>query len=153
MREALESYCAARAAERISERQLDELSGILKKSATLVDKVRSSGKAVADKGVAKKFHSLDLAFHMTIIEASRNRRMLKVVGDSHILSRIFQADRHEFNLDILETTQKEHESIARAIAAQETTASHDAMKKHIRNSLDLTLSETDNDISDRWWTE
>ncbi len=153
LREAMESYAAARAAERISERQSNELDENLKKSATLVEKVRGSGEAAADHAIAKEFHALDLAFHMTIIEASRNRRMLKVVGDSHILTRIFQADRHEFQLSILETTQKEHEAIASAIIAKDAAASQDAMQRHIRNSLDLTLTEADNDTTDRWWAE
>lgn len=153
LREAMESYAAARAAERISERQLNEMKGILEEAAKLVEKVRKSGKESADRATAKKFHGLDLSFHMTIIEASRNRRMLKVVGDSHILTRIFQADRHEFCLEILDVTQAEHEAIAAAIGSQNPTASHDAMQRHIRNSLDLTLSEADDVSGDRWWVE
>lgn len=153
LREAMESYAAARAAERISDRQLNELTSNLKKSRDLVEKVRESGRETASATVAKKFHALDLAFHMTIIEASRNRRMLKVVGDSHILTRIFQADRHEFQISILDITQSEHEAIAEAIAKGSANTAHDAMKRHIRNSLDLTLSEADNSTTDRWWSE
>jgi DNA-binding GntR family transcriptional regulator len=153
LREALESYAAAHASERISSRQLDELKANLSQSEKLVEKVRSSGKARADKSTAKKFHGLDLAFHMTVIEASRNRRMLKVVGDSHILTRIFQADRHEFTLPILEATQEEHTEIARAIESGNRQATHEAMRRHIRNSLNLTLTEADSDQEDRWWTE
>ncbi|MDF1823950.1 MAG: GntR family transcriptional regulator [Verrucomicrobiales bacterium] len=153
LREAMESYAAARASERISDRQLSELSKNLEKSRELVKKVRKSGDELANEEIAGQFHFLDLAFHMTIIEASRNRRMLKMVGDSHILTRIFQANRHEFQLNILETTQKEHEAIAEAIRSKDSFASHDAMQKHIRNSLDLTLTEADNDTTDRWWTQ
>ena len=153
LREALESFAAARAAARIGERQLTEISNILSQSAALVAKAKESGKDVAEKAVAKKFHGFDLSFHMTIIEASRNRRMLKVVGDSHILTRIFQADRHEFRIEILETTQKEHEAIAAAIENRDAEAAHEAMQRHIRNSLDLTLTESDDETADRWWTE
>ncbi|MDF1656765.1 MAG: GntR family transcriptional regulator [Verrucomicrobiales bacterium] len=153
LREAMESYAAARAAERISERQSKELNENLAKSASLVKQVKASGDKSAGRSIAKEFHALDLAFHMTIIEASRNRRMLKVVGDSHILTRIFQADRHEFQLSILETTQSEHEAIASAIISNQSAKSHDAMQRHIRNSLDLTLNEADNDTTDRWWAQ
>jgi phenylalanyl-tRNA synthetase beta subunit len=89
----------------------------------------------------------------TLLEAAGNRRMLKVVGDSHILTRIFQADRHSFRLDILETTLGEHESIARAVNSRDGAAAADAMSRHIRNSLDLTLAEADNDPAKRWWAE
>lgn len=153
LREALESFAARRAAERCSERILGELTQNLVASAAIVAKVRQSGKQSADRAVAREFHTLDLTFHMTLIEATRNRRMLKVVGDSHILTRIFQADRHAFRLDILETTQAEHEVIAAAVTTHDPQAAHDAMSRHIRNSLDLTLTESDHQASDRWWTE
>jgi DNA-binding GntR family transcriptional regulator len=153
LREALESFAARRAAERISDRLLRELDRNLAASAGIVEKVKRSGKESADRAIANQFHTLDLAFHMTIIEASRNRRMLKVVGDSHILTRIFQADRHAFRLDILETTQSEHEAIAAAIRSRSGDEAHEAMQRHIRNSLDLTLTEADNEPSDRWWAE
>ena len=89
---------------------------------------------------------------MTVIEASGNRRMLKVVGDSHILARIFGADRHEFSAGILESTQAEHEAIVEAIRSGKCAAARDAMRCHIRNSLELTLGGPDRDVIDRWWT-
>jgi DNA-binding GntR family transcriptional regulator len=153
LREALESFAARLAAERISDRLLQELDRNLISSAGIVRAVRLSGKESADRSIANQFHALDLAFHMTVIEASRNRRMLKVVGDSHILTRTFQADRHAFRLDILETTQSEHEAIATAIRSRSGDEAHEAMQRHIRNSLDLTLTEADNDPSGRWWAE
>ncbi len=153
LREAMESYAAARAAERISDRLLGDLQSNLATSEELVERVRKSGKDTASSAVAKKFHELDLSFHMTIIEASRNRRMLKVVGDSHILTRIFQADRHEFKLSILDITQAEHVNIADAIASKNSEAASAAMQRHIHNSLDLTLTEADADVSDRWWAD
>ncbi len=90
---------------------------------------------------------------MTLLEAAGNRRMLKVVGDSHILTRIFQAERHSFRLDILETTQIEHEAIAAAVGAGDGSAAAEAMRRHIRNSLDLTLAESVPATGDRWWAE
>lgn len=153
LREALESYAAARAAERIGDRQLSELRENLEQSRILTEEVRKSGKAKAGKAIAKKFHALDLSFHMTIIEASRNQRMLKVVGDSHILTRIFQADRHSFSQEILDATLSEHSAIESAVRKGDGSAAREAMQRHIRNSLELTLDETDGNSSDRWWTE
>lgn len=151
LREALETFAVRRAAERMAPRQLAELDGNLHASAELVEKVRRSGKKAAAKSVSAPFHALDLAFHMILLETAGNRRMLKVVGDSHILTRIFQADRHPFRLDILETTQAEHESIATAIRNRDGAAAEEAMRLHIRNSLDLTLAESGPDAKERWW--
>tara|TARA_B100000927_G_scaffold51437_2_gene38276 strand:- start:4808 stop:5509 length:702 start_codon:yes stop_codon:yes gene_type:complete len=153
LREALEACAAGQAAERISTRQKAEIRDNLSECLALIKEVRNSGREQANCRLAQKFRNLDLAFHMILIEATRNRRMLKVVGDSHILTRIFQADRHEFSLTILEATVAEHEAIAKAIEAGDREGTHDAMRSHIRNSLNLTLNESDVDIDDRWWTE
>lgn len=153
LREALESFAIRRAAERADERLLAGLDRNLAESSALVAKVRRSGKKAAARTISAPFHALDLAFHMTLLEAAGNRRMLKVVGDSHILTRIFQADRHSFRLDILETTQSEHEAIAAAVKNRDADAAGEAMRRHIRNSLDLTLAESDNDPAKRWWAE
>jgi DNA-binding GntR family transcriptional regulator len=153
LREALEGFAVQRAAASISPRQSAELEANLAASAALVAKVRRSGKKSAARSIAAPFHALDLAFHMILLEAAGNRRMLKVVGDSHILTRIFQADRHSFRLDILETTLAEHEAIAAAVRAGDGAAAGEAMRRHIRNSLDLTLTESTPGSGDRWWAE
>lgn len=153
LREALEGFAVRRAAGSISPRQLAELEANLAASAALVAKVRRSGKKAAARSIAAPFHALDLAFHMILLEAAGNRRMLKVVGDSHILTRIFQADRHAFRLDILEATQAEHEAIATALHRGDGDAAAEAMRGHIRNSLDLTLTEAGRSSASRWWAE
>ncbi len=151
LREALESYAAERLAGRHGESDLAVLEMNLANSSKLVGRVRASGRPAATAAVAKQFRALDLGFHMSLIEASGNRRMLKVVGDSHILSRIFQADRHRFTLEILQATQSEHEEILAAIRSRQPAAARDAMRRHIRNSLDLTLTAAPGAIPDRWW--
>ncbi len=151
LREALECFAIRRATERVGERLLAELEENLRASAALVEKLRRSGRKAAAKSVSAPFHALDLAFHMTLLEAAGNRRMLKVVGDSHILARIFQADRHAFRLDILETTQAEHEAIAAAVGRRDADAAEEAMRRHIRHSLELTLAEAGPDAKERWW--
>lgn len=151
IREALETFAIRRAAESPDARLLHELKCNLQASAELVAKVRKSGKAAAARSIAKPFHALDLAFHMTLLEAAGNKRMLKLVGDSHILTRIFQADRHAFRLDILETTLAEHEAIAAAVQSRHSDAAAEAISLHIRNSLALTLAESPTTGHDRWW--
>lgn len=153
LREALESFAVRRAADRMSPRQLVEIDENLRSSAELVAKVRRSGKQAAARSISRPFHSLDLAFHMILLEAAGNRRMLKVVGDSHMLTRIFQADRHPFRLDILETTLTEHEAVAAAVRERDGAAAEEAMRRHIRNSLELTLAEAEQDPAKRWWAE
>ncbi|MFK5924322.1 MAG: GntR family transcriptional regulator [Verrucomicrobiota bacterium] len=150
-REALEAYAAGKAAERAAEWQIKDLEKNLAALQTWVAKVKSSGKKSAGKKAASEFHRLDLAFHMMVIEASRNRRMMKVVGDSHILTRIFEADRHEFEIEVLNHTATDHESILQAIKKRDCVAASQAMQNHIRNSLQQILAKKDRESTDRWW--
>ena len=150
-REALEAYAAAKAAERASDKQISNLEDNLKELKKLVSKVKKSGKPSAGKKVAAEFHRLDLTFHMMVIEASHNRRMTKVVGDSHILSRIFEADRHEFEIAVLTNTSRDHQRILDAIRKRDAGEASTAMQKHIQNSLQQILAGKDSETSDRWW--
>lgn len=150
-REALEAYAAGKAAERAADWQISDLEDNLADLKKWVVKVKSSGKASAGKTAAKEFHRLDLAFHMMVIEASSNRRIMKVVGDSHILTRIFEADRHEFEIEVLINTSADHEGILQAIKNRDAAQASTAMQKHIHNSLQQILAKKDRESTDRWW--
>jgi DNA-binding GntR family transcriptional regulator len=150
-REALEAYAAGKAAERAADWQLQDLEENLADLKKWVVKVKGSGKPSAGKKAAREFHRLDLAFHMMVIEASRNRRIMKVVGDSHILSRIFEAERHEFEIEVLINTATDHERIFAALKNRDSAQASEAMQKHIHNSLQQILAKEDRESNDRWW--
>lgn len=150
-REALEAYAAGKAAERIADKQVADLKENMDALKKWVTKVKQSGKPSAGKKVAREFHRLDLTFHMMVIEASHNRRMTKVVGDSHILSRIFEADRHEFEVAVLTDTYKDHQAIFDAIKKRDSEKASAAMQNHIRNSLQQILARKESTGHDRWW--
>jgi len=150
-REALEAYAAGKAAERAADWQIHDLEENLADLKKWVTKVKSSGKPSAGKKAAREFHRLDLAFHMMVIEASRNRRIMKVVGDSHILTRIFEADRHEFEIEILTHTAADHERILKAIKKRDSAQASTAMQNHILDSLQQILAKKDRESNDRWW--
>lgn len=148
LREALETFAVRRAAERISERQLLTLEENLNRAEELVQSALSTGGETTDQSISRPFHTLDLSFHGILLEAAGNRRMLKIVADSHILMRIFEADRHSFRPDTLAITLKEHRQIASAVSAHDAKAAEDAMRQHILNSLSLTLNEADKSDDD-----
>ena len=108
------------------------------------------GSLPGDHGLTGKWLMCENSVRIPLI--SGNRRMLKVVGDSHILTRIFNADRHGSDVEILEATQAEHEAIVAAISPRDPDAARDAMRRLIRNSLDLTLREPEGEGIDRWWS-
>lgn len=152
MREALEPYAAARAAERISERQREELCESFERMKSLAAQARRSGKPTIGKRVIQQFEAADLTFHMTIIEATGNRRMIKSVGTSHVLARIFSTSRHAYDVDVMAGTCGDHDAILQALIDGNADGAREAMARHIRNSLKQTL-DSETRPADRWWGE
>src|SRR3954465_7670210 len=78
MREALESYAAAKAAEHISGPILERLQQFCDVMAAIGRELREAGASELDEPSLRRFLAADMAFHMLIIEASGNRRMIEV---------------------------------------------------------------------------
>ncbi len=139
-------------AERAGERLFAELERNLAESSALVAKVRRSGK----KAAAKSSPRPSMPSISPSTWPARGRRESPHAqgrgrfahSHAHLPGRP-----HSFRLDILETTQSEHEAIAAAVKDRDAAAAEEAMRRHIRNSLDLTLAEADNDPAKRWWVE
>jgi DNA-binding FadR family transcriptional regulator len=93
-----------------------------------------------DRDLAAAFDQADLRFHLTILEAADNRRMLKVVGDFHLLTGIIGAERHDYDPEVLEMTLEDHSAIYTGLKEREPEKVRRAMQTHIRNSRQLTLS-------------
>jgi len=138
MREAIEPFAAAKACQLIGVRQLKTLDATLD-SMRGVQARALSGLPVG-RAEAAMFDQADLRFHITILEAADNRRMLKVVGDFHLLTGIIGADRHDYDAEVLELTIEDHAAILAALRERDPEKVRRAMVTHIRNSRQLTLS-------------
>jgi DNA-binding GntR family transcriptional regulator len=150
MREALEPYAAARAAERIDTERLDELKQQLDCMDALAASVgKSNGKAIAKQNI-QQFEKADLAFHMLIIDATGNRLMGRTVGNQRLLTGIFAAERHRYTVELMASTCEDHRKILKALEQGQPDAARAAMAAHIRNSLEITLA-AGQESADRWW--
>ncbi|MFK7777795.1 MAG: GntR family transcriptional regulator [Gimesia sp.] len=138
MREAIEPFAAAKASQLINAKQLKVLQLSIDTMFNLHHSV-AAGK-VQGRDVAAKFDQSDLKFHQTILNAVDNYRMLKVVGDIHLLTGIIGADRHSYNVDVLEQTIRDHNSVLDGLKKQDAELTRKAMMVHISNSQQLTLS-------------
>lgn len=137
MREAIEPYAAAKAAQLIGLHQLKVLQGTLDQILQLLE--RSKAKTLNDKH-ARQFDEADLEFHLTILRSTENRRMLKVVSDYHVLTEIIGVDRHSYSRDVVALTVDDHAAILDGLRRRDGDAAREAMLTHIRNSRQLTLT-------------
>ena len=138
MREAIEPFAAAKACQLIGGRQVRTLQSTLETMRTIHAKV-TAGDAIGRSGT-EAFDQADLRFHLTILEAIDNRRMLKAVGDYHLLNAIIGADWHDYDAEVLEMTIDDHAAILDGLEQDDPEQVRRAMVAHIRNSRQLTLS-------------
>ncbi|MEM7698677.1 MAG: GntR family transcriptional regulator [Verrucomicrobiota bacterium] len=134
MREAIEPFAASKACELISVAQLRELEANIETMSRIARRKRLSRSGMDE------FDQADLRFHLTILEAAANERMLKAVSDYHLLSSIIGTDRHSYSADILELTIEDHELIYTHLNQRSAAEVREAMLSHIRNSRQITLT-------------
>ena len=150
VRDAIETYAAAKAAEKISDARLNHLEGLLTKMRALITKSFSSADVMTGENLSE-FLQADLNFHMTIIEAAGNPRLTKLAGDSHIHSRIFGVERFGHNQELMEEADKIHRAIFAALKLHDATKASSLISRHIQRSLELTLAHIDHAPQDSWW--
>ncbi|MCA9008730.1 MAG: GntR family transcriptional regulator [Planctomycetales bacterium] len=150
MREAIEPYAAAKAAERASESQIGAIGRALNRMEMLSRKVAKSKSKFAGKRETAEFEKADLGFHMLVIDATGNQTMLRSSESSNALVRVFATERHSYDADIMKSTCDDHAMIWKAIGAGQPDAARDAMQRHIAAGLQLTLNAIESRETNRW---
>ena len=151
VREAIETYAAAKAADKMSNVRLQQLSDHLGKMRTLITRTFTAGTGLMTGENLSEFLQADLSFHMTIIEAAGNPRLTKLAGDSHIHSRIFGVERFGHNRELLEEADQIHRAIFESLEKRDAKAASNLVAQHIQRSLELTLAHIDHAPQDSWW--
>jgi len=148
VREALESYAAAEAARRITPDDLQVLAALVRRMRAVGYQLRRSGSAALDGTGLKRFLAADMGFHMVLIRAGGNRRMMKIVADTQVLTRIFGFRRQTHDLAIVARTCRLHGRIVRAVRQRDRGAARTWMARHIRLSKRQTLEAFDQTQTD-----
>jgi DNA-binding GntR family transcriptional regulator len=146
VREAVESFAALKAAERLSPRHLELLRKHLGIMQQLYQGVIERGGSKLDPPLVHEFLDADLAFHRTILLGARNPALARTVEESHIQSRIFFADRGIHDTMRLSMACEQHATILDALERREGAEASDAMRNHIRTSLQFTLDHLESCI-------
>ena len=147
MREALESYAAAKAAARISDHALAQLQQLCDVLARIGRELEEAGAGELDGPLLKRFLAADMAFHMLVIEAAGNRRILKTVKESRTVSRIFRMRRGRHDLDVVHQAHAFHSRILDALRNRDAETARRHMLDHIEASKQQSLDHFDRDSS------
>lgn len=143
LREALEPFAVGLAARRAQPSDYPELEKLCNEMDRIGVELEESGMKALDAGRLERFLTADLGFHMMLIRASGNQRMLRIVADSRILTRIFSARRMEHDLSIIAETYEFHSRILEAVKKGDAATASEQTAEHIRTSKRETLESYD----------
>ncbi len=147
LRGVLECNAAARAARRIGGAELDELEDRLKTLHDLVDEFAASEEkdVLAPLG---RWMLADLVFHMVLLRAAGNRRIIKVIEETHIMAQMFgyRSDYPEAWANLptfFQENYKVHNDIYAAVRRHNPKAARRAMAVHMRRARKNILARFD----------
>lgn len=141
-REALEGYAAGLAAERISDDDLARLERLCAEMARQAEALDSSGSTLGADAL-HRFLTADMGFHLLLLRAAGNRRIMKIVAESRMLSRVFGTPRQEHNRTVVAETCKHHDRVLRALKRRDAVAAQRCLIEHIHASKERALAHYD----------
>ncbi len=134
LRELLEGHAASRLAAAPDPVALAELGSRVDEMAAMVAELTSEEDSLSAEATRRQ-RRLDLEFHRILLEACGNRRLRRIVEESRILARPFEAMEPRMWPASLRSAHREHAAILQAIRDGDSQAAHHAMTAHIHSSL------------------
>lgn len=138
LREAIETHAVARAARRITRRQLRMLDEANRQRYAVLRRFKDSGRQDLTEEDAVANFAADARFHRVILEAAGNSKMLTMVDDLKLMARVWawRLDPAVFNL-VAEYTDAYicHRRIAGALRRRDARAARMWMRRHLRTTF------------------
>jgi DNA-binding GntR family transcriptional regulator len=143
LREALEPFAAGLTARRAPASDFPTLEKLCGEMDGIGEELRASGMTTLDPSRLQRFLTTDMAFHVMLLRASGNQRMMRIVADSRVLISIFSSRRQEHNLAVLRETYRFHSQILDAVKNRDPETATASMSEHIQASKRETLEAYD----------
>lgn len=141
IREAIESLAAAEAARYANDHLIADLKAIADRSQEIALSLPLNGGLTIQQ--LQDWIDAEEAFHARIVEASRNRWLVKVVSDLCLVSQVFAAHRNASEFLTRESataTASSHEEFVSILASRDVDAARAWMAQHIRAGRDAVLA-------------
>lgn len=143
LREAVECFAVHLAAKRRTAADLDRLEFLCGEMKRAADELQQSGAKALTEAKLRRLLAADMGFHLLLIQATGNRHIMKIVADSHVLSRVFGAPRQEHNLKIVQENYRIHREILDAVEEGKPTKARELMTAHVQSTLREALEYYD----------
>jgi len=143
VREALESYAVAEAARRVEPGDLELLGRLYGRMRELGRELLAGGAPMLEGAPLREFLAADMGFHLALIRATGNRRIMQIVGAMGVLVRIFGHRRQNHTPGIVRRTCRFHARILLAVRRGDAETARRWMVRHLRASKRQSLESTD----------
>jgi DNA-binding GntR family transcriptional regulator len=143
VREALESYAAAEATQKVSPPDIQKLEVAFGQMRDIADRFRDSGRAVLDGALLREFIEADLTFHKIIIAAAGNRYMSKILDDTRLLVRVFTATFWQYDSEKLAEANQFHKRLLEAMQNRDRASASYVTTEAMRVARDNALRAWD----------
>lgn len=140
LREGLEGFAAGKAAASARPPDVEALAEHLEEMRRAAAGAR---RGALDAAGLRRLLAADLAFHLALLRAAGNGRIVKIVSDSRLLTRVFGARRQERSLSVVKETVRQHARILAAVRRRDPEGARRAMVAHVRASRDAALAAFD----------
>ncbi len=146
LREMLEVAAIGKAVNRITEPEVRELQSICDQYLAAARLLRKVNNTSDSEQLFDRLVILDMAFHLRVMRAARNRRLLTILGDLHILSRIMRRRAELPGVNTLTRSAlvwRDHTRIVRALRRRDGVAAQSWMSRHIERACTYHLDAFD----------
>ncbi len=148
LREMLEGPSAERAAELITERQLEQLKRLCSVPRELAKAIKQEGRDKLTEKEDSKLTMADMGFHILLMSVAGNRYVLKTIERYAVMTKIMSrkgAKPGMNELAHLAATYRDHYRVYRAIRDRDSKRAGYWMRHHIRLACEGALEKYDED--------
>lgn len=147
VREAIETYAVRKLAKVITAKTIEDLKSLCQTIDDIVANLRADGKDKLEGETLRKFLNADMTFHLLIISAAGNTKLLQISQRAGSVYHIFQTRRGNHSIQRVENANSMHKRILEALSQNDEAQAASLITEHIRSSAAISLEEknaTDN---------
>jgi DNA-binding GntR family transcriptional regulator len=136
LREHIEPFAAAQAARQITEAEVLDLYGLCDDWLRIARKIRDDKRTSANAAEMARWNDNEERFHSLLLEASRNRWLVRMAKNFRLLSFAFAVQRDTpqlLSLHAAAVTWRDHLRIARAVGRHDEIGTENLVRNHIAN--------------------
>jgi DNA-binding GntR family transcriptional regulator len=134
VREAIESFAVYNATPKLDAQDLAVLQKLFQIVEDLAKQVKLDPNKANDPKLTARLVGADQSFHLYLIHAAGNRRIMNILTDTQVIARAFMGKVAQQNAKMIALTYRDHKALWQALKKKDAATARDLMIRHIRES-------------------